>query len=114
MTDGDSAVTLYETDEEGDEMPLIGYMLVVLLGSGAAIPGETAGGPSPRTFTAHAVTQPSGGTEGMLGQATGGSPGKQAGPGKKGGRVHTAARHHRRGRRHTKEAETGKKPIKQS
>jgi hypothetical protein len=111
MTGGDNAVAPYETDEEGDEMPFVEYMLLALLGSGAAIPGETPGGPSPRTFTADAVTQPSGGIEGLLGQATGGSPGKQAGTGRK-GRVHTSARHHRRGHRRGKVYESGKKATK--
>jgi hypothetical protein len=111
MTDGDRAVTLYETDEEGDEMPFIEYMLVALLGSGAAIAGETSSSPSPQTFNADAVTQPSGGTEGLLAQATGGSPGKQAGTGRK-GRVHTSTRHHRRGHRRGKVYESGKKATK--
>ena len=45
-------------------MAFLEYMLVGLLGSaGAASPGTPA-----RTFTAEAVTQPSGGTEALLGQ----------------------------------------------
>jgi hypothetical protein len=45
-------------------MAFLEYMLVGLLGSaGAASPGTPA-----RTFSAEAVTQPSGGTEGLLGQ----------------------------------------------
>ena len=45
-------------------MPLFQYVLVALLGTaGTASPGTPA-----RTFTAEAVTQPSGGTEGLLGQ----------------------------------------------
>ena len=82
-------------------MPIIEYMLLALLGSAsAATPAGTPAGPLTRTLTADAVTQPSGGTEDLLGQATGGSPGKQAGPGKKGRHVE-ARRHHRRGHRRT-------------
>jgi hypothetical protein len=90
-------------------MPVFEYVLVALLGAaGAATPAEMPGGSSMRTLTADIVTQPNGGAEGLLGQATGGSPGKQAGTGRK-GRRHT--RRHRR-RRHTKVTETGKKPSK--
>ena len=88
-------------------MAFLEYMLLALLGSAsAATPGAT---PS-RSFTADAVTQPSGGAEGLLGQATGGSPGKQAGTGRK-GRSH-ARRHHRRGHRHGKVYESGKKATR--
>jgi hypothetical protein len=46
-------------------MAFLEYMLAALLGSaGVASPGGTPA----RTFTAEAVTQPSGGTEGLLGQ----------------------------------------------
>ena len=45
-------------------MAFLEYMLVGLLGTAAVSPG---GAPA-RTFTAEAVTQPSGGTEGLLGQ----------------------------------------------
>ena len=95
-------------------MAFLEYMLVALLGSaGAAAPGGTPGEPSTRTFTADAVTQPSGGTEGLLGQATGGSTDKQAGTGRK-GRVHLEARrHHRRGHRHGKVITSGKKATKE-
>jgi hypothetical protein len=70
-------------------MPFLEYMLLALLGSAGTGP---AGTPT-RTFTADAVTQPSGGTEG-LGQKKPGE-GKEAGTGRK-GRSH-ARRHHRRG-----------------
>jgi hypothetical protein len=87
-------------------MAFLEYILVVLLGSaGTANPGATP----TWAFTADAVTQPSGGTEGVLVQATGGSPGKQAGTGRK-GRSH-ARRHHRTGHRRTK---TGGDPDRPS
>jgi hypothetical protein len=95
-------------------MAFLEYMLLALLGSaGAAAPGGTPGGSLTRTFTADAVTQPSGGTEGLIVQATGGSTDKQAGTGRK-GRRHTEARrrHHRRGHRHGKVYESGKKATK--
>ena len=102
-------------------MAFLEYMLLALLGTaGAATPG-----PVTRTFTADAVTQPGGGTEGVLVQATGGSPGKQAGTGRK-GRHHVAARRHglpsdyneasrrhtRKGHRRGKVYESGKKATK--
>jgi hypothetical protein len=83
-------------------MAFLEYMLLAFLGSASATP---AGMPA-RNFAADAVTQPSGGTEGLLVQCTTGSPGKQAGTGRK-HRVHTAARHHRKGRRHTRVAAGG-------
>jgi hypothetical protein len=90
-------------------MPFLEYMLLALLGSaGAATPSEAP----TRTFTADAVTQPSGGTEDLLAQATGGSPGKQAGTGRKGRHHAEARRHHRRGHRHPKVYESGKKATK--
>jgi hypothetical protein len=59
-------------------MPIIEYMLLALLGSaGAATPGGTPGGPFTRTFTADSVTQPSGGTEGLLGEADTGRKGRR-------------------------------------
>jgi hypothetical protein len=91
-------------------MPIVEYMLLALLGSAsAATPGGTPAGPLTRTLTADAVTQPCGGTEGLLGQATGGSSGKRSGSGghvgggSGAGKVRTAAarRHHRRGHRRT-------------
>jgi hypothetical protein len=49
-------------------MPFFEYVLVALLGSaGAAVPAVTPGDASMRTLTADIVTQPSGGTEGLLG-----------------------------------------------
>jgi hypothetical protein len=93
-------------------MPIFEYVLLALLGAtGAATPAETPGGPSMRTLTADIVTQPNGGTEGLSGQATGGSPGKQAGTGRK-GRHLEKGRHHRRRHRHRRVNETGKKPSK--
>jgi hypothetical protein len=95
-------------------MPFFKYVLLAILGSaGAAAPAVTPGEPSPRTLTAEAITQPTGGTEGLFGQATGGSPGKQAGTGRK-GRVHTRSRRgHRRHHRTDKDPklDTGKKPL---
>jgi hypothetical protein len=94
-------------------MPFLEYALLALIGSaGAATPGETPRGPSTRTLTADAITQPSGTTEGLLAQATGGSTDKQAGTGRK-GRRHLEARrkHYRKGHRHGKLI-SGKKPIR--
>jgi hypothetical protein len=65
-------------------MAFLEYMLLALLGSASATP---AGTPT-RTFTADALTQPSGGTEGLIGQDT---------PPKKSSRHREARRHHRRG-----------------
>ena len=93
-------------------MPVFEYVLVALLGAAGATSPETPGGPSMRTLTADIVTQPSGGTEGLLGQATGGSTDKQAGTGRK-GRSHVEARRRRHRRhRHTRVNTTGKKPSK--
>jgi hypothetical protein len=102
------------------KMPVFEYVLLALLGSaGAAAPETTPGNPAMRTIAADAITQPNGGAEGnsslgagigLPGQATGGSPGKQAGTGRK-GKTHFARRH-RRGHRHTRTATTGKKPAK--
>jgi hypothetical protein len=100
-------------------MPVFEYVLLALLGSaGAAAPGTTPENPAMRTITADAVTQPSGGADGdgnfsagtgLPGQATGGSPGKQAGTGRK-GRSHLAARKpNRRGHKHTKLITGGRK-----
>ena len=101
-------------------MPFVEYMLLAILGSaGAAAPGATPGGPSTRTFTADAITQPIGGTEGegyfnagisLLAQAGGGTTGKKPAHHLESRRHHSrigsdyneASRHHRRGRRHTK------------
>jgi hypothetical protein len=101
-------------------MPVFEYVLLALLGSaGTAAPGTTPENPAIRTITADAVTQPRGGAEGdgnlaagtgFPGQATGGSPGKQAGTGRK-GRTHFARRH-RRGHRHTRRATSNKEPDK--
>jgi hypothetical protein len=94
-------------------MAFLEYMLLALLGSaGVAAPGATSGVPLTRTFTADAVTQPSGGAEGLLGQATGGSTDKQAGTGRKGRHHLEARRRHRRGHRHGKVYESGKKATK--
>jgi hypothetical protein len=61
-------------------MPFLEYALLVLIGSaGAATPGETPNGKLMRTITADAVIQPTGTTEGLVTQAIGGSPNKQAG-----------------------------------
>ena len=46
-------------------MPFLEYILLALLGTAGA---ATPGGPVTDTFTADALTQPSGGTEGLLGQ----------------------------------------------
>ena len=61
-------------------MAFLEYMLLALLGTVGTASPETP----TRALAADAVTQPGGGTEGVLGQATGGSRGKQAGTGKKG------------------------------
>jgi hypothetical protein len=107
-------------------MPVIEYMLLALLGTaGAAAPGGIPSSPSTRTLDADAVTQPNGGTAGLLGQATSGSPGKRSGSGghvggRSGrGKVRTAGarRHHRRGHRHSKvyrDDKGGKKATKNS
>jgi hypothetical protein len=80
-------------------MAFFEYILVALLGSASATPGGTPG----RTLTADAVTQPSGGAEGLLGQATGGSTDKHAGTGRKPGyRRGYWQRHYAHGRRHHK------------
>jgi hypothetical protein len=94
-------------------MAFLEYMLLTLLGSaGAASPGTPA-----RTFTADALTQPSGGTEGLLGQAPGGDPDRPhnvAGTGRK-GRYHLeAGRHHRRSHRRGKIATTGGSSVSSS
>lgn len=92
-------------------MQFLEYMLLALLGSaGAATPGGTPGSPSMRTIPADAVSQPSGGTGELPGQATGGSSDKQAGTGRKGVR-HAARKHYRKGHRHTKVI-TGNKASK--
>ena len=79
-------------------MAFLEYMLLALLGTaGAATPGGTPA----RTFTADAVTQPSGGTEVLLTQDT---------PPKKSSR-HREARRRHRGHRHGKDL-TGKKATK--
>jgi hypothetical protein len=89
-------------------MPFLEYVLIALLGSaGAAVPGGTPGGASTRILTADIVTQPGGGTEGLPGQATGGSSDKQAGTGRK-GRHRT---HYRRGKGH-RAFDSGKKATK--
>ena len=90
-------------------MAFLEYMLLALLGSASATPGVASGTPSTRTFTADAVTQPSGGTEGLLGQKKPGED-KEAGTGRK-GRSH-ARRHHRKGHRHGKVYESGKKATR--
>jgi hypothetical protein len=78
-------------------MRFIEYILVTVLGSSGVAAAEPPSAGA-RTITADAVTQPAGGgAEGILGQATGGSPGKQAGTGRK-GRVHSR-RGHRTARR---------------
>ena len=92
-------------------MPVFEYVLVAFLGAAGATSAETPGGSSMRTLTADIVTQPSGGTEGLLGQATSGSPGRQAGTGRKGRRHVEARRRHRR-HRHTRVNTIGKKPSK--
>jgi hypothetical protein len=71
-------------------MPVLEYMLLALVGlAGAAGPGTPT-----RTFTADAATRRSGGTEVLLGQATGGTTGKPASTGRK------RRRRHRKGLRH--------------
>jgi hypothetical protein len=81
-------------------MAIFEYVLVALLGSAsAATPGGTPAG----TFTADAVTQPSGGAEGLLGEATGGNADKHAGTGRKPRyRRGYWQRHYAQGRRHHK------------
>ena len=84
-------------------MPIIEYMLLALLGSAsAATPGGTPAGPLTRTLTADAVIQPNGGTEGLLGQATGGTTGRK-------GRRQLEVRRHQRGHRRGKVFGTGSK-----
>jgi hypothetical protein len=101
------ALSVNKTEKEAT-MPVFEYVLIALLGAaGTATPAETPGGSSMRTLTADIVTQPNGGTEGFLAQATGGSPGKQTGTGRK-GRSHRRHRRHR----HTKVTATGKKASK--
>jgi hypothetical protein len=93
-------------------MPIIEYMLLALLGSAsAATPGGTLGGPLTRTLTADAVSQPNGGTEGLLGQATGGCSGSRKLPttGKKPLEHARSMRHHRRDHRHGKVIGAGSK-----
>jgi hypothetical protein len=90
-------------------MPFFKYVLLAILGSAGATPGGTAGSPLTRTLSADAVTQPSGGTESLLGQATGGSTDKQAGTGRKGRHHVEARRQHRKGHRHDKVLTTGGK-----
>ena len=96
-------------------MPFFKYVLVAILGSaGAATPGATPGSAPatlPRTIPADAVSQPSGGTAELSGQATGGSTDKQAGTGRK-GRSHLARRHHRKGHKHDKVITGNKAPKK--
>ena len=93
-------------------MQFLEYMLLALLGSaGAATPGGTPGSPSMRTIPADAVSQPSGGTGELPGQATGGSTDKQAGTGRKGVR-HAARKHYKNRHRHSKLTTGGKKGTK--
>jgi hypothetical protein len=92
-------------------MPVFEYVLVALLGAAGATSPEMPGGPSMRTLTADIVTQPSGGTEGLLGQATSGSPSRHADTGRKGRRHVEARRRHRR-HKHRRVNTTGKKPSK--
>ena len=92
-------------------MPVYEYVLIALLGAPGVTSAETPGGSSMRTLTADIVTQPNGGTEGLLAQATGGSPGRQTGTGRKGRHRIEARRRHRR-HRHNKVITTGKKPSK--
>jgi hypothetical protein len=50
-------------------MPFFKYILAALLGSNViAAPGAAPEGPSTRALTADAITQPGGGTEGLVGQ----------------------------------------------
>jgi hypothetical protein len=78
-------------------MPIIEYMLLAFLGTaGAATPGGTPGGPLTRTFTANAVTQPNGGTAGLLGQAGGSTGGQERAETGKKGRSHLKASRHQR------------------
>ena len=92
-------------------MPFFEYVLIALLGStGAVTTSESPESPSMRTLTADIVTQPGGGTEGLLGQATGGSTDRHAGTGRKGRHRSAARKHYRRGHRHTKVITGGKKP----
>jgi hypothetical protein len=93
-------------------MPFFKYVLLAILGSAGATPGGTPGGPLTRTLSADAVTQPSGGTEGLLAQATGGSTDKHAGTGRKSRHHVEARRQHRKGHRHDKVI--GKKGAKNS
>jgi|GEM_PF-7105974 len=81
-------------------MPIVEYLLLALLGSVSA---ATPAGPLTRTLTADSVAQPNGGTEGLLGQATGGTTGR------KGRRHLEARRHHQRGHRRGKVIGTGSK-----
>ena len=90
-------------------MPIFEYVLAALIGVTGAATLPEAGSSSVRTLTAEVISQPVGGTEGLVGQATGGSPGRQAGTGTR-GRHHRTRRHRRH--RHTKVNETGKKPSK--
>jgi hypothetical protein len=96
-------------------MRFVEYLLLALLGSApAAAPGATPGGPPatlPRTVTGDAVTQPSGGSEGSLGQQTVGSRDKRSGPGgnvraagtgRKGVHPQAATKHYKKGHRHAK------------
>ena len=99
-------------------MAFLEYMLVALLGTaGAAAPGGTPGSPLTRNFTADAVTQPGGGTEGLLGQDTGGTTTKKNPsvhpfwrPGYY-GRRHVQARRSHKGHTHGK-VYSGKKATK--
>jgi hypothetical protein len=88
-------------------MAFLEYMLLALLGSaGTFSPGEAPA----RTFTADAVTQPGGGTEGLLGQKKGtakssGSsenPTEQRVPRSASRRRAEVRRNHRNVHRHTK------------
>jgi len=93
-------------------MAFLEYMLLALLGSAGATPAGPA-----RTFTAGAITQPDGGTDGqgdinagmdLIGQDTGGCKTGARPTGGKGEYNHghmshtRTARHHRRGHTHGK------------
>jgi hypothetical protein len=105
--------------EKEARMAFLEYMLLALLGSaGAAAPGGTPVVPVARTFSADAVTQPTGGTEGegisVLGQCTGRGIFKTSGAsGKKSTNPQAARKHYRRGHRHAKVTTSGKKATKE-
>jgi hypothetical protein len=100
-------------------MAFLEYMLAALLGTaGVASAGGTPGGSLTRSFTADAVTQPDGGTEGLLGQDTGGTTSKTTRgthpfwrPGYY-GRHHAQARRSHKGGTHRKLTTSGKKAKK--